>query len=82
MQDRVERIKHMETCMQRVEAAVQNGDLASVQKEIRTLQAYMDSGRWLQDYEADERGEIPRDLKRGVLSQDGLYDLLCSLKTE
>ena len=25
---------------------------------------------------ADERGELPPDLKRGVLSQDALYDLL------
>ena len=29
-----------------------------------------------EDYEADERGELPPDLKRGVLSQDALYDLL------
>ena len=28
------------------------------------------------DYEADERGELPPDLKRGVLSQDALYNLL------
>lgn len=41
-----------------------------------TLREYMDSGLWLSDYEADERGELPSDLKRGVLSQDGLYDLL------
>ncbi|MBQ1405132.1 MAG: DUF4298 domain-containing protein [Clostridia bacterium] len=27
-------------------------------------------------YEADERGELPPDLKRGVLSQDALYELL------
>ena len=24
----------------------------------------------------DERGEIPRDIKRGVLSEDGIYDVL------
>jgi hypothetical protein len=24
----------------------------------------------------DERGEIPADIKRGVLSEDGIYDLL------
>ena len=40
------------------------------------LREYVDSGLWLSDYEADERGELPSDLKRGVLSQDGLYDLL------
>ena len=31
---------------------------------------------WKRDYEADEAGQIPSDLKRGVLSQDGLYNLL------
>ena len=36
----------------------------------------MDSGLWLEDYAADERGELPAELKRGVLSQDGLYELL------
>ena len=34
------------------------------------------SVEWQNDYEADERGEFPPDLKRGVLSQDALYDLL------
>lgn len=42
----------------------------------KALKKYMDSGKWLKDYEADEKGELPSDLKRGVLSQDGLYDLL------
>ena len=40
------------------------------------LREYMDSGRWKADFGADERGEIPSGLKRGVLSEDGLYDLL------
>ena len=42
---------------------------------FRTLSAYLENG-WKKDYEADERGKIPRDIKRGVLSQDGLYNLL------
>ena len=37
---------------------------------------YYTSGLWRDDYEADERGELPPDLKRGVLSQDALYNLL------
>lgn len=36
----------------------------------------MDSGQWKADFEADEAGEIPDEVKRGVLSEDGLYDLL------
>ena len=42
----------------------------------QALLDYYESGQWLQDYEADERGELPRNLKRGVLSQDGLWELL------
>ena len=37
---------------------------------------YYESGQWLRDYELDEQGLLPRDLKRGVLSQDGIYNLL------
>ena len=42
----------------------------------RELREYYENGQWLRDYEADERGELPVTLKRGVLSQDGLWDLL------
>lgn len=45
-------------------------------EKLRLLDAYYASGEWREDYEADERGELPPDLKRGVLSQDALYDLL------
>lgn len=43
---------------------------------LAVLEAYYTSGLWLEDYQADEAGELPRELKRGVLSQDGLFDLL------
>ena len=45
-------------------------------EDLSVLAAYMDSGEWRSDYEADEQGLIPRCMKRGVLSQDGLYNLL------
>lgn len=51
--------------------------LASMLEELIT---YYDSPQWLADYEADERGELPPDLKRGVLSQDGVYDLLSDIQ--
>ncbi len=44
--------------------------------KVRLLDAYYTSGEWQEDYEADEAGLLPAELKRGVLSQDGLYDLL------
>lgn len=39
------------------------------------LETYYETD-WRADFEADERGELPADLKRGVLSEDGLYNLL------
>lgn len=62
-QDRIARIREMEEVYDRVK------------KDLATLAQYEESGVWLEDYEADENGEIPPDLKRGVLSQDALYDL-------
>ncbi|MBQ6654141.1 MAG: DUF4298 domain-containing protein [Erysipelotrichaceae bacterium] len=43
---------------------------------ISSLKEYYESSLWKQDYEDDENGLLPRDLKRGVLSEDGLFDLL------
>ena len=45
-------------------------------EKLRLLDAYYTSGEWQEDYEADERGDLPPEMKRGVLSQDALYDLL------
>lgn len=47
--------------------------------DIMDLDGYMRSGDWLKDYEADERGELRKDIPRDVLSQDGLYDTLTRL---
>lgn len=47
---------------------------------ISELKEYMDSGQWREDYEADERGELPEWLLRGVLSEDGLYNMLEDVK--
>lgn len=69
-----ERITRMEAAFDRARAALSAGQTTSA--DFPLLAAYMSSGDWLRDYEADEAGLLPRDLKRGVLSQDALYDLL------
>ncbi|MGX8684457.1 MAG: DUF4298 domain-containing protein, partial [Lachnospiraceae bacterium] len=43
------------------------------QKRFDKLVDYYGSVQWMRDYEADEKGKIPADLKRGVLSEDGVY---------
>ena len=51
-----------------------------LQDKIEVLKEYYQSGLWLQDYECDERGELPENLKRGILSQDALYDFFSENK--
>ena len=38
--------------------------------------AYYTGNAWKQDFEDDEKGLFPSDLKRGVLSEDAVYDLI------
>ena len=81
---RIDRIMHMEKCFDElldaqklgIESVFTNNRL---KKRYDTVKEYYENGLWLQDYEADERGELPADLKRGVLSQDALYDLLSEI---
>ena len=70
--ERIGRIVAMEELFTRASATAQPDD-----RDMQALAAYMDSGDWLQDYTADEQGLLPPGMKRGVLSQDGLYDLIC-----
>ena len=46
------------------------------QSEIKKLEAYYTSPQWKDDYAMDEAGTFPDKLKRGVLSQDGIWNLL------
>ena len=43
---------------------------------LRILSDYYSSPAWKRDLAADEAGLLPEDLKRGVLSEDGIYNLL------
>lgn len=62
--------------MDRAKAALTAGCREEAEEDLKILSAYYTGGQWKADYEADERGELPDHLKRGVLSQDELYDLL------
>ena len=77
----VERVKRMEEASNRVEDMLSRlnqglDDYTKVQHEIEMLETYLDSKQWMADFEADEAGKLPEDMPRGVLSEDGLYDLL------
>ena len=51
---------------------------ARIQEALRILAEYYGSDEWKQDFADDEAGRLPKDLKRGVLSEDGLWNLLYS----
>jgi hypothetical protein len=51
-------------------------EFLAFQGEIRKLDRYYTGSRWKKDFELDEQGKLPKDLKRGVLSEDGIYNLL------
>lgn len=51
-------------------------EFIELQPLIKKLADYYDSPDWLNDLELDERGKLPSDLNRGVLSEDGIYNLL------
>lgn len=79
--EQLERIKRMEQALDQATAALaalSDGleQYHAAQPALQTLCKYCESGLWLQDYDADCAGKLPPDLKRGVLSQDTLYDLL------
>ena len=79
------RIRQMERRYRAVTAAMKRLNAAldkweAVQDDIAALSEYYSSQEWRKDFEDDEAGLLPEDLKRGVLSEDGLWNLLDSCK--
>ena len=74
--ERIRRISEMEEKLNRVTAWLENPTEESVEADVRALEAYYESPLWRQDFEADEAGELPADLPRGVLSEDAVYNAL------
>lgn len=48
----------------------------AAQEALRELEAYYGSEEWKQDFADDEAGRLPHSLKRGVLSEDAVWNLL------
>ena len=75
------RIRKMERHLNRASAAVKRLEAAldkwdDAQEAIAALNEYYGSDLWKQDLADDEAGRLPADLKRGVLSEDGIWNLL------
>ena len=75
----IERIKWMEQRFNKALAAIKDGSvdlLKAIKEDVAELSKYYSSELWKQDFAADEAGNLPPDLKRGVLSEDGIWNLL------
>ena len=53
-----------------------------LQSLISELEAYYTSDEWKRDFADDEAGLLPKKLPRGVLSEDGIYNLLEEYREE
>ena len=71
----------LDTALEAVsEMSAAMGKYAEAQDAISTLDGYYGSREWKQDCEADESGKLPAALKRGILSQDGIWNMLADVR--
>lgn len=79
--DRVERVakmsehlKNLKTIQTRLSFALT--DFQQAQTIVNILDHYYFQGAWIQDFEADEQGKIPKYINRGALSEDDIYNTI------
>ena len=79
--EQIERIRRMEQILDKAAPVIAQAREAmekyrEIQAETEELIAYYTGNAWKQDFEDDEKGLFPSDLKRGVLSEDAVYELI------
>ena len=79
--EQIERIKTMEEHLNKATAAVKalNDALdlyTEAQESLEIIDDYLVSDEWEKDFADSEAGRLPSDLKCGVLSEDGIWDVL------
>ena len=83
---RIERIERMERNLERATNALRVlndalDEYETVQESLHELDSYYGSDTWKQDFADDEQGRLPKDLKRGVLSEDAIWNVLEDYRT-
>ncbi len=77
LNDVICRIKKMEMCFDALQnTPVCHRDSAFFRALLESFLQYYEGGTWRSDFALDEKGVLPKDLKRGVLSEDGVYNFL------
>ena len=79
--DQITRISRMEHNLNEVTEAIQALSLAAehythIQTQLQELSDYYGSAQWFRDYDDDRAGKLPKNLPRGILSEDAIYNML------
>lgn len=79
--DRIERITLAEEHLDAASDVVERfrdalDEFGRMQKSIACVNEYLGTEEWFDDMDAHAAGELPADLKAGILSEDLGYDLL------
>ena len=82
--EQIKRLTYMEQILDEATEAVSSLSEAlekysAIQDKLQELSAYYSSQQWRQDFDDDSAGKIPSNLKRGVLSEDAVYNLLTDI---
>ena len=75
MERRLVRATH---AVRRLSLALDNYE--AIKDDITALDSYYGSETWRQDFADDEAGLLPEELKRGVLSEDGIWNLITNYR--
>ena len=79
--EQIERIKNMEERLDHASQVVMKlsaalDDYVETLEDIRALESYYGSEEWKKDFADDEAHQLPEALKRGVLSEDAIWNML------
>ena len=79
--EQITRISRMEHNLNEVTEAIQALSLAAehytdIQTQLQELSDYYGSAQWFRDYDDDRAGKLPKNLPRGILSEDAIYNML------
>lgn len=81
MEQQFKHIKQMEHILNQMNELMEtlrttHAQWAEVQADYDALVSYYGSAQWHADNEAYDRGEIPKELPCGVLSEDAVFNLI------
>lgn len=81
IEEAINRIVRMEQCFDVLQMAAEK-NLEQIKQDewlraqLEMLIQYYEGEQWMEDYKLDEKGLLPKNLKRGILSEDGIYNFL------